>query len=215
MAARPTSHGAISALGLGVIVAVLLAACAGGAAATGPRGPSADRPDGAPWPHAHLLPLIDGHNYRYLFETDGGRESWLAKVSRQSETSGSIHFPNGTKRFEYRPDGITLDRAPTAVYVLRLPLVVGNRWPGPEGSSVEIVAVDATAETPAGRFVGCVTTIEQRAGDRPIRITTTFCPEVGIVELEAASGAAVERAVLESFGPPVEIGPGGELRALE
>jgi hypothetical protein len=202
-------------LGSGAVVVVLAAACGGGPAVEEPRGSSAPASRGVPWPHAVLLPLRDGHNYRYLLETDGGSESWLAKVSRHSNTSGSIHFPNGTKRFEYLRDGIRLERQPTAVYVLRLPIVVGSSWPGADGSRVQIVAVDATAQTPAGRFVGCVTTVEQRGGDRPLRVTTTFCPEVGIVELEAASGVVVERAVLESFGPPVEIGPGGELRPVE
>jgi hypothetical protein len=40
-------------------------------------------------------------------------------------------------------------------------------------------------------------------------VATTFCPDVGIVLLEAASGAAIERAELKSYGPPVEIGPDG------
>jgi hypothetical protein len=161
------------------------------------------------------LPLRDGHTYRYRLETDEGSEPWLARVSREGATTGSIHFPNGTKRFEYQADGIRLHREPAPVYVLRVPIAVGSSWPGVDGSRVTIVAVDTVAETPAGRFAGCVTTVEQRSGDRPIRITTSFCPEVGIVELEAVSGAAVERAVLESFGPPVEIGPGGELRPVE
>jgi hypothetical protein len=75
-----------------------------------------------------------------------------------------------------------------------------------------VIRVNAVVEVPAGRYDDCVQTLERRGGDRPLSVATTFCPEVGIVLLEAASGAAMERAELKSYGPPVEIGPDGVQR---
>jgi hypothetical protein len=65
---------------------------------------------------------------------------------------------------------------------------------------------------PAGSFQGCVTTQEERLGDAPIKMVTTYCPEVGIVTLEAQAGSRVERASLKQFGPPVDLGPEGVTR---
>lgn len=134
----------------------------------------------------------------------------LARVRRDRSEGGSLQMSGGTKRFSYAPDGVVLEReGMMPVYVLKQPLQIGNRWRGEHGGWVAITEVDAQVQVPAGSYRGCVKTVEERGGDQPLRVSTTFCPEVGIVELEAASGAQYEKAVLTSYGPPVDLGPDG------
>jgi hypothetical protein len=59
--------------------------------------------------------------------------------------------------------------------------------------------------TPAGHYEGCVQTLEERMGDRPTRYSTTFCPGVGVVQIEVATGANFERATLKSYAPPMRM----------
>ena len=49
-------------------------------------------------------------------------------------------------------------------------------------------------------------------GGMPLQILTTYCPDVGIVQLDAARGQQVERATLQSFGAPMDLGPDGVRR---
>jgi hypothetical protein len=165
-------------------------------------------------PLERLFPLQDRHIYQYVAETDSGeQEALVARVSRSEAGGGTLHLPGGKKTFVYQADGVLLTRPNGApVYVLKQPLTVGTSWRGEHGGTVEIVAVNASIAVPAGPFTGCVTTVEQRGGDRPLRVATTFCPDVGIVVLEATSGAQFERAALKSYGPPVDIGPDGVRR---
>src|SRR5687767_11431115 len=111
---------------------------------------------------------------------------------------------------EVRAEGIT--RSETGTYLLRAPLATGAEWPGESGAVVRISAIDRIVDVPAGKFVGCLDTVEEQpgAGSEPMRrVTTTYCPDVGIVSLHAEAwdgGRRVgERAVLRSFGKPVSL----------
>jgi hypothetical protein len=160
-----------------------------------------------------LFPLVDRHQYHYETQGEDGGGMLLARVNRDRPEGGSLQMAGGTKRFSYKPDGVVLVReGMMPVYVLKQPLQVGNRWRGEHGGWVEIAEVGVPVQVPAGSYQGCVKTVEQRGGDQPLRVSTTFCPDVGIVELEAASGAQYEKAVLSSYGPPVDLGPDGVTR---
>jgi hypothetical protein len=157
-----------------------------------------------------LFPLQDRHIYSYVTESDQGQGMLTATVSRPGAAGGDLRMGGNTKSFKYAGDGVVLVRGGSApVYVLKQPITVGTSWRGEHGGTVKIITVNAIIDVPAGHFSGCVQTLEERGGDRPLRVATTFCPDVGIVLLEAASGAAIERAELKSYGPPVEIGPDG------
>jgi len=157
-----------------------------------------------------LFPLQDQHVYQYLTESDAGEGMLMARVTRIDAAHGNLQMSGNTKSFEYVADGVVLQRKGAApVYVLKTPLAVGTSWRGEHGGVVKIITVNAIIEVPAGRYTGCAQTLEERGGDRPLRVATTFCPGAGIVLLEAASGAHMERAALKSYGPPVEIGPDG------
>jgi hypothetical protein len=157
-----------------------------------------------------LFPLVDGHIYQYLTESDEGQDKLVVRAQRSEPGHGALQMPSGTKEFYYAPDGVKLTLSSGAsVYVLKMPLTVGTQWRGERGGMVEIVEVGATVSVPAGSYQDCVKTVERRGGDRPLSVSTVYCPGVGIVLLEAASGAQMERAALSSYGPPVDLGPDG------
>ena len=59
-------------------------------------------------------------------------------------------------------------------------------------AGVRVTAVDRIAEVPAGKFIGCIDTVEEAraATNEPVRrITTTYCPDVGIVSPEKSTDA--------------------------
>jgi hypothetical protein len=157
------------------------------------------------------FPLVDGYVYLYATAAEGGEGGLLvARVRRSSERAGELRFPSGAARFQYTAEGVV--RVEPGAFVLKEPLEVGTTWPGEHGGKARIIAVDVTIEVPAGRFSGCVQTLEERLGDRPARYVSTFCPDVGVVSLEAAGGASYEKAALNSYAPPVDIGPDGVVR---
>lgn len=205
-------HRAVAASAI-VLTAIVATSCSG---ATEPPPASTQRssePLSSGTPLERLFPLVDRATYQYVLESDEGQDVLLGRVSRTGAKRGTLHLPGGDKRFEYAADGIKLVSAPWGpVYVLQRPVTVGHRWRGEHGGTVEIIAVDVAVEVPAGHFEGCVQTLETRGGDRPLRVATTYCPDVGIVLLEAAAGASLERAALKSYGPPVELGPDGVRR---
>ncbi|AUX48059.1 hypothetical protein SOCE26_095860 [Sorangium cellulosum] len=157
------------------------------------------------------FPLVDGHIYHYATLSDAGGEGLLvARVHRADARRGELRFPSGVKRFEFTPEGVI--RSDTGVFVLKEPISPGTTWTGEHGGRARIEAVGASVEVPAGRFDGCVQTVEERLGDRPARYVSTFCPDVGVVAIEATSGASYEKAELKSYAPPVDMGPDGVRR---
>ncbi|MCC6556528.1 MAG: hypothetical protein IT372_26515 [Polyangiaceae bacterium] len=157
------------------------------------------------------FPLVDGYVYLYATQDESGEQGILmARVHRDGDRRGELRFPAGVKRFEYAPDGVVL--ADRGVYVLKEPIAPGTSWAGEHGGQARILATDATILVPAGRFTGCVQTLEERRGDRPARYVSTFCPDVGVVSLEAESGTSYERADLKSYAPPMQVGPDGVQR---
>ncbi len=93
--------------------------------------------------------------------------------------------------------------------MLKQPLAVGTTWRGEHGGTTRILSIAASVEVPRAISEGCVQTLEERLGDRPVKYATTFCPGVGVVMLEAASGASLERASLKSYAAPIEVGLDG------
>lgn len=198
-------------------LAVALLGC-GGAPAPGAAGTTSwnAAPDGqtgasSGTPAERYFPLVDGHVYHYVTRSDGGGEGLLvARVHRADERRGELRFPSGVKRFEFTREGVV--RSDTGVFVLKQPIAPGTAWAGEHGGRARITAVDAAVEVPAGRFTGCVQTVEERLGDRPARYVSTFCPDVGVVAIEAVSGASHETAELKSYAPPLDLGPDGVRR---
>lgn len=196
-----------------IVPALLLAglACDPPVADSVDPAPPTPAPAGTPiGDGAMFFPLLAGHIYQYATESDSGEGMMITRVTRGDHNSGDLQGPRGTKTFRYVTDGVVLTTDSTVpVYVLKTPFAVGTKWRGHGGSTVEIVEVGMQVSVPAGKYVGCLKTLEQRGGDRPMRVATTYCPDVGIVQLEAASGMVSERAELKSYGPPMDLGPDG------
>jgi hypothetical protein len=156
------------------------------------------------------FPLVDGNVYFYATQNEMGEPGLLvARVYRADATHGELRFPSGSKRFEFTSDGVLYQSRLGTTYVLKAPLEVGTTWRGEHGGQTRILATKVNVDVPAGKFTGCIQTIEERLGDAPVKYATTFCPTVGVVVLEAASGANLERAELKSYGAPNDLGPDG------
>lgn len=160
------------------------------------------------------FPLVDGHIYLYVTTAEGGDNGLLvARVHRSGEREGELRLPSGVRRFKYTAEGIV--RVDTGAFVLKEPLSAGTTWSGEHGGRARITAMDASITVPAGRYSGCVQTLEERLGDRPVRYVSTFCPDVGLVSLEAVGSASYEKAELKSYAPPFDMGPDGVVRMPE
>lgn len=159
------------------------------------------------------FPLIEGHIYQYATRAEDGSEGLLVTTAKRAgATTGSLRTGTSDKFFQYLPDGVQVQGTQGAAYVLKQPLAVGTNWRGEHGGVVTITAVGASVQVPAGSYSGCTVTEERRGGDVPLLVSTTFCPDVGIVLLQAQSGGRNERAELRSYGPPVDLGPDGVRR---
>ncbi len=195
-----------------LLLVVLTVGCGGAGKGSGNNASGGDKRGLSSGTEAErFFPLIDGHIYQYVTRNEEGTEGMMvARVARIDAQRGQLRFSNETKSFEFAPDGVkTTSKAGHLVYLLKTPLQVGTSWPGQHRGVVKIMTVDVAVDVPAGHFDGCLQTVEQRGGDVPVRYAATFCPEVGLVLLEAASKTQTEQAELKSYGPPVSIGEDG------
>lgn len=157
-------------------------------------------------PLERFFPLVDGMVYTYKTVNEVGEEGLLvARVHRVDATHGELRFATGARTFEFARDGVVLKSRAGDAYVLKAPLEVGASWRGEHGGNTKVLSVTTTADTPAGHHEGCVQTLEERLGDKPIRYSTVFCPGIGVVSLEVASRANYERAELKTYAPPMRM----------
>jgi hypothetical protein len=191
------------------VTSVSLAACGAQKGAAAPVAAAAKAPESAV---SRFFPLVDGTQWAYDAEEDGtgNKGVFVTRAKAMAGPRFSLVTGQRSRIVEVRADGIT--RADTGTYLLRAPLALGAEWPGEGGTVVRVAAVDRIVDVTAGKFVGCLDTVEEQrsAGREPARrITTTYCPDVGIVSLHAEAWEngrrAGERAVLRSFGKPISL----------
>jgi hypothetical protein len=106
------------------------------------------------------------------------------------------------KRYYFEPGAV---RGAQGGYLLKAPLTANAEWQGEDGR-VKVTAVDQSVDVPAGKFAGCIQTVEEAKLAAATRTTTTmFCPGVGIttlqIEGEQEGTSVLQRIVLKSFGP--------------
>jgi len=106
------------------------------------------------------------------------------------------------KRYYFEPGGV---RSAQGGYLLKAPLTANAEWQGDDGQ-VKVTAVNQDVTVPAGKFAGCIQTVEQAKLAAATRVTTTvFCPGVGIttlqIEGEQEGTSVLQRLSLKSFGP--------------
>jgi hypothetical protein len=194
---------------------VLVIACAGFVGCGAPKAALRPEPAGVKAPESavsRFFPLVDGNQWAYDAEEDdtGNKGIFVTRARALAGARFSLVTGQRSRVVEVRPEGIT--RTETGSYLLRAPLAAGAEWPGEGGAVVRVGAIDRIVDVPAGKFVGCLDTVEEQrgTGSEPLRrVTTTYCPDVGIVSLHAEAwenGRHVgERALLRSFGKPISL----------
>ena len=106
------------------------------------------------------------------------------------------------RRYYFEPGGV---RSGQGGYLLKSPLSLNSEWTGDDGK-VRVTSVAQSVDVPAGKFSGCIQTVEQAQLASATRTTTTvFCPGVGIttlqIEGEQNGTSVLQRLRLKSFGP--------------
>jgi hypothetical protein len=156
---------------------------------------------------ARYLPLVDNTVYAYVTQAEGVPEQGVLMLAIKRPRPESVELSIGgrVQRLDIATDGI---RYATGGWLLKAPLAAGARWKGSFGQ-VRVSSLDRAIEVPAGRFKGCLETVEEVQAPVQKRATTVFCPDVGIVLLQVEGMIegeyGQERAVLRSYGPRVDI----------
>jgi hypothetical protein len=188
----------------GSTLLVSAAIACGGPAASAPPKPATSTDPLAP---ERYLPLVDDTVFAYetSSEATGERGVLMMAVRRPRPDRAEVSIGGRIQRLDLGSDGI---RHPSGGYLLKPPLATGAQFRGQFGE-VKVTTMDRAVEVPAGKFTGCLETVEETRAPVPKRATTVFCPEVGIVMLVAEGTSdgeyTVERAVLRSHGPRVDI----------
>lgn len=155
------------------------------------------------------FPLIDKHLYTYELSRDDTavKDMLMLRVRRHDATTAALHVNEVVRSLVITPTEI---RRESGGVILRAPLQVGATWPGDNGGQTKLVQTDVAIEVPAGKYQGCLRTVEEVGEGTYGRVTTTFCPLVGIVEMlteeRSTRGEVTQRTALRSFGPPVDLG---------
>ncbi|MES1173764.1 MAG: hypothetical protein ABUL62_05495 [Myxococcales bacterium] len=194
MSSIGTGHGAL----LGVLL--LSTACAGAAANQSAPASAAPVTD-----LTRLIPLTDNTVFSYETYIEDTNEHGIAvfEIKRPRPELAELSVAGQVrKRYYFEAGGV---RSGHGGYLLKLPLTLNAQWTGDDGQ-VKVTAVDQSIDVPAGKFSGCLQTIEQaQLGAATRKTTTVFCPGVGIttLEIEANEGgvSVLQRLSLKSFGP--------------
>ena len=186
-----------------IAIAAQCIACGGSSTKNGPIKSS--EPKTADFGVESYLPLIRDTVLSFETEREGSSERGLLvmQIRRPRADMAELHIGNKIHRLDLVKDGV---RYAEGGYVLKLPLEVGATFSGQYGL-VKVINVHQTVVVPAGHFDGCVET-EESSGTS--RTTTTYCPTIGITQLEVESLSADapgrEIVRLKSNGPLVDLG---------
>lgn len=137
-------------------------------------------------------------------ENSGEKGVLMMQITRPRPDAVELDVGGKIQRLTIVAEGAQLTEGG---WLLKAPLAEGATFKGQFGE-VRITNMNRSIQVPAGNFEGCVETVEesQVAGRR---VTTVFCPKVGIVSLEAEGKLGKEygrqTAVLKSHGPKVDI----------
>ncbi|MGE0322483.1 MAG: hypothetical protein AB7S68_09275 [Polyangiaceae bacterium] len=207
LSARQIMRAALMATATG---ALLLAPLGCGGGDTPPA--EAPKPVVADTAVARYLPLPNDFVYTYDTYSDGQRigSLWI-QVTHVRDQRVDLKIGSRVTHLELAKDGV---RDIGGGWVLRAPLQVGAEFAGKNGR-VRITRVDVAIETAAGSFKGCLETQEDAGGaEAQSRVTTLYCPDVGITRLDImtqeGNELVEERAVLRSFNKRVDINSLGD-----
>lgn len=151
------------------------------------------------------LPLENNTVFSYETYIEDTNEHGLAvfEIARPRPELAELSIAGQVrKRYYFEPGGV---RSGQGGYLLKSPLSLNSQWTGDDGQ-VKVTSVDQSVDVPAGKFSGCIQTVEQAKLPGATRTTTTvFCPGVGItvlqIEAEQEGTSVLQRLSLKSFGP--------------
>jgi hypothetical protein len=179
----------------------LAVACGSPPAATAPRpAPVSDV--------SRYLPLEHDTVFAYdtVAEQNGETGILIMHVSRPRRDMAEVKIGGRAQRLDITDNGIS---HATGGHLLKVPLAVGARYKGQFGE-VSVTSLNKAIEVPAGKFSGCIETVEQAQTPVQKKVTTVFCPDVGMVQLIAEGMVdgdyLTERANLRSYGPRIDLG---------
>ncbi len=152
---------------------------------------------------ARFMPLEEGTVYRYDTREKGSAEPGVMTIEVQDSRRGQVtmHFGGRTIHLRSTRDGIAVAEGG---YLLKSPLVKDASWDGSLGT-VRVASLDDTVEVPAGKFTGCIRTVEQERVFGGVRtITSQFCPHVGLAAMDVTAKDEHQTAVLRSHAPRID-----------
>jgi hypothetical protein len=180
--------------------ALLSASCAAG------RAPAPAAPTKAAISElTRYLPLENDTVFSYETYIEDSNERGIAvfEIKRPRPELAELSIAGQVrKRYYFEPAGV---RSSHGGYLLKSPLALSSEWTGDDGK-VKVTSVNLSVDVPAGKFSGCIQTVEEAQLAAATRKTTTvFCPGVGItvleIQAEQAGTSVLERLTLKSFGP--------------
>lgn len=183
----------------GLLLAIALLAGCGGASPTPTRGDGEEASD-----VERYFPSAPGTAWSYdVVAGEGPPALVIARVVARDQDRVAISVSGSEpNQYQLRRDGVYSTDA--GAYALKWPLEVGSTWIGRGEGLATIVDVDATLDTPAGRFARCVVVREEREAP-PTTVETHFCPDVGVarleVELRLEAGAIRTVTQIRGFSP--------------
>jgi hypothetical protein len=153
-----------------------------------------------------FMPLEDDTVYAFetLTENTGEKGVLMMQVARPRANQAVLTVGGKAQRLDIDAQGV---RLANGGWLLKGPLSAGATFKGQFGQVV-VRSVDAQVQVPAGRFTGCVETVEESPAVKK-RVLTVFCPKVGIVLLDAEGAIGDdfgrEQAALRSYGKRVDV----------
>jgi hypothetical protein len=183
----------------------LLLAIASSSCATAPQGAPAAAPTRVVTELSRFLPLENNTvlSYETYIEETNERGIAVFEIKRPRPELAELSLAGQVrKRYYFEPAGV---RSGQGGYLLKSPLALNSEWTGDDGK-VRVTGIEETVDVPAGKFSGCLRTVEEAKFAAATRKTTTvFCPGVGItvleIEAEQEGTSVLERLLLKSFGP--------------
>ena len=185
---------------ISALVAVIVAGCG----AAPPAAPSTPQL-GMIGELTRYLPLENDTVFSYETYIEDTNERGIAvfEIKRPRPELAELSLAGQVrKRYYFEPGAV---RSSHGGYLLKLPLSMNSEWAGDDGK-VRVTSVNQSVDVPAGKFSGCLQTVEQaQLGPATRKTTTVFCPGVGItvleIEAEQEGTSVLQRLTLKAFGP--------------
>jgi hypothetical protein len=186
-----------------MVCSIAFAAVSVGCAAPPQAKPAAPAP-----PISELTRYVPFENntvlsYETYIEDTNERGILVFEISRPRPELAELSVAGQVrKRYYFEAGGV---RSAQGGYLLKAPLAANAEWQGDDGR-VKVTAINQNVAVPAGKFAGCIQTVEEAKLAAATRTTTTvFCPGVGIttlqIEGEQEGTSVLQRLSLKSFGP--------------